>query len=152
MKAKNKRLVLITSLLATFFLGCILLFLNLRENLIYFYSPTEINESKTSKTEKIRVGGMVSKGSVKRELIMRDNEKLEKINFEITDFENSVQVNYIGILPDLFREGQGAVIEGYFQNKEMFNATTVFAKHDENYMPSSIKSKLENSGYWNKKY
>ena len=83
MKAKNKRLIIITILLATFFLGCILLFFNLRENLIYFYSPTEINENKTKKTEKIRVGGMVSKGSVKRELIMRDNEKLEKINFEI---------------------------------------------------------------------
>ena len=138
MKAKNKRLVIITSLLATFFLGCILLFLNLRENLIYFYSPTEINESKTSKTEKIRVGGMVSKGSVKRELIMRDNEKLEKINFEITDFENSVQVNYIGILPDLFKEEQGVVVEGIFKN-QIFLASKVLAKHDENYMPPEIK-------------
>ena len=59
---------------------------------------------------------------------------------------------YNGILPDLFREGQGAVIEGFFKNKETFNATSVFAKHDENYMPSSIKKGIEKSGYWNKKY
>ena len=139
MKDKNKRLIVISSLLATFFLGCILLFLNLRENLIYFYSPTEINEKKNEKSQKIRVGGMVSKGSVKRELIVRNNEKLEKINFEITDFKNSVYVNYIGILPDLFKEEQGVVVEGVFKN-QVFLANKVLAKHDENYMPPEIKN------------
>ena len=138
MKAKNKRLLIISFLLTTFFLGCILLFLNLRENLIYFYSPTEINEKKNAINKKIRVGGMVSKGSVKRELVKKDNARLERINFEITDFENSVSVNYIGILPDLFKEEQGVVVEGVFKN-QVFLASKVLAKHDENYMPPEIK-------------
>tara|TARA_B100000989_G_scaffold298231_1_gene286651 strand:+ start:2125 stop:2577 length:453 start_codon:yes stop_codon:yes gene_type:complete len=138
MKAKNKRLLMISFLLASFFLGCILLFLNLRENLIYFYSPTEINEKKNEKKEKIRVGGMVSKGSVERVLVMKNDKKLEKINFEITDFKNSVRVNYIGILPDLFKEEQGVVVEGIFKN-QVFLASKVLAKHDENYMPPEIK-------------
>ena len=138
MKAINKRLLMISFLLASFFLGCILLFLNLRENLIYFYSPTEINEKKNEKKEKIRVGGMVSKGSVERVLVMKNDKKLEKINFEITDFKNSVRVNYIGILPDLFKEEQGVVVEGIFKN-QVFLASKVLAKHDENYMPPEIK-------------
>ena len=138
MKAKNKRLLIISFLLATFFLGCILLFLNLRENLIYFYSPTEIYEKKNEINKKIRVGGMVSKGSVKRELVEQDDERLERINFEITDYENSVNVNYIGILPDLFKEEQGVVVEGIFKN-QVFLASKVLAKHDENYMPPEIK-------------
>ena len=138
MKAKNKRLLIISFLLTTFFLGCILLFLNLRENLIYFYSPTEINEKKNAINKKIRVGGMVSKGSVKRELVEQDDERLERINFEITDYENSVNVNYIGILPDLFKEEQGVVVEGIFKN-QVFLASKVLAKHDENYMPPEIE-------------
>ncbi len=138
MKAKNKRLLIISFLLTTFFLGCILLFLNLRENLIYFYSPTEINEKKNAINKKIRVGGMVSKGSVKRELVKKDNARLERINFQITDFENSVNVNYIGILPDLFKEEQGVVVEGVFKN-QVFLASKVLAKHDENYMPPEIE-------------
>ena len=72
--------------------------------------------------------------------------------FKITDDKNSIQVKYDGILPDLFREGQGAVIDGYFKNNKLFIAKNVFAKHDENYMPSSIKSDLKNSGYWKKNY
>ena len=66
--------------------------------------------------------------------------------------KKSIPVTYNGILPDLFREGQGAVIEGFFENNKVFNATNVFAKHDENYMPANIKDDLKNTGYWNKQY
>ena len=122
-----------------------LILFNTRENISYFYTPSEVDFSKININQKMRLGGYVEVDSFTK-------LSSSSFKFKITDEKKSINVNYIGILPDLFREGQGAVIEGYFQNKEMFNATTVFAKHDENYMPSSIKSKLENSGYWNKKY
>ena len=145
MSLRHQRLVLIlTSLL--FVLGAVLLILyNARENISYFYTPSELTSSNIKLDKKIRIGGFVEKNSFNK--ISSGN-----FNFRITDDVKSIYVNYNGILPDLFKEGQGAVIEGYFQNEKIFNATTVFAKHDENYMPSSIKSKLENSGYWNKKY
>tara|TARA_B100000214_G_C23938858_1_gene614616 strand:- start:242 stop:631 length:390 start_codon:yes stop_codon:yes gene_type:complete len=122
-----------------------LILYNTRENISYFYTPSEVDFSKININQKMRLGGYVEVDSFTK-------LSSSSFKFKITDEKKSINVNYIGILPDLFREGQGAVIEGYFENKEMFNATTVFAKHDENYMPSSIKSKLENSGYWNKKY
>ena len=95
--------------------------------------------------EKIRIGGFV------------ENDSFNKISsssfkFKITDEKASILVTFKGILPDLFREGQGAVIEGAFVDKNIFNATNVFAKHDENYMPASIKEDLKDTGYWNKKY
>ena len=122
-----------------------LILYNTRENISYFYTPSELNYSNIKINKLIRIGGFVEKNSFNK-------VSSSTFNFRITDDLNSIYVNYTGILPDLFREGQGAVIEGYFQNEKVFNAKTVFAKHDENYMPSSIKSKLENSGYWNKNY
>ena len=93
----------------------------------------------------MRIGGFV------------ENDSFNKISsssfkFRITDEKTSIIVTFNGILPDLFREGQGAVIEGAFVNYDVFNATNVFAKHDENYMPASIKEDLKDTGYWNKKY
>ena len=122
-----------------------LILYNTRENISYFYTPSELNYSNIKINKLIRIGGFVEKNSFNK-------VSSSTFNFRITDDLNSIYVNYTGILPDLFREGQGAVIEGYFESNKVFNATTVFAKHDENYMPSSVKSKLENSGYWNKKY
>ncbi len=145
MSLRYQRLLLI--ILSLFFvLGATLLILfNTKENISYFYTPSELSSLNINLDKKIRIGGFVEKNSFNK-------VSAGDFNFKITDDINSIYVNYKGILPDLFREGQGAVIEGYFQNKEIFNATTVFAKHDENYMPASIKSKLENSGYWNKNY
>ena len=122
-----------------------LILYNAKENISYFYTPSELNSSNIKMNKQIRIGGFVEKNSFTK-------ISASKFKFKITDNKKSIYVNYNGILPDLFREGQGAVIEGYFQNKKLFNAITVFAKHDENYMPSSIKSNLENTGYWNKKY
>ena len=144
MSLRYQRLLLIL-LSLTMVLGATLLILyNTKENISYFYTPSELNSSNIKMNKQIRIGGFVEKNSFSK-------ISASSFKFSITDNSKSINVNYNGILPDLFREGQGAVIEGYFENKEMFNATTVFAKHDENYMPSSIQSKLENSGYWNKK-
>ena len=127
-------------------LGAVLLILfNARENISYFYTPSEIRVANIDLNENIRMGGFIEKDSLNK-------ISSSSFNFKITDNNNSINVVYNGILPDLFREGQGAVIEGFFKNKETFNATSVFAKHDENYMPSSIKKGIEKSGYWNKKY
>ncbi len=122
-----------------------LILFNTKENISYFYTPSEIKLSNIELDKKIRIGGFVEKNSFIK-------ISASAFNFRISDNVNSIYVNYNGILPDLFREGQGAVIEGYFQDKNVFNAITVFAKHDENYMPASIKNKMEESGYWNKKY
>ena len=145
MSLRYQRLLLVLMSLI-FILGAVLLILyNTKENISYFYTPSELNFSNIKLDTKIRIGGFVEKNSFNK-------ISAGTFNFRITDDVNSIYVNYNGILPDLFREGQGAVIEGYFQNERVFNATTVFAKHDENYMPASIKEDLKDTGYWNKKY
>ena len=145
MSLRYQRLLLIILSLILIITATMLILYNTRENISYFYTPSELNYSNIKINKLIRIGGFVEKNSFNK-------VSSNAFNFRITDDLNSIYVNYTGILPDLFREGQGAVIEGYFQNEKVFNAKTVFAKHDENYMPSSIKSKLENSGYWNKNY
>tara|TARA_B100001769_G_C21865727_1_gene468631 strand:+ start:357 stop:746 length:390 start_codon:yes stop_codon:yes gene_type:complete len=122
-----------------------LILYNTKENISYFYIPSELNSSNIEKNKQIRIGGFVEKNSFSK-------ISASSFIFKITDNKNSIKVNFNGILPDLFREGQGAVIEGYFENEKTFNAIRVFAKHDENYMPSSIRSDIEKTGYWNKKY
>ena len=123
----------------------LLILYNVRENISYFYTPSELMLSKTEKNTQVRIGGFVEKNSL---------AKLPSgyYKFRITDNEYSINVRYSGIIPDLFREGQGAVIEGYLNKDNIFNATSIFAKHDENYMPNSIREKLQNEGYWNKNY
>ena len=145
MTLRYQRLLLILISLIFVFGAVLLILFNTKENISYFYTPSEISSSKIQIDKKIRIGGFVEKNSFNK-------ISASSFSFRITDNRNSIFVNYNGILPDLFREEQGAVIEGYFKDENIFKATTVFAKHDENYMPSSIKSKLENSGYWNKKY
>ena len=145
MSHRYQRLVLILVSLILILFAVLLILFNAKENISYFYTPSELNSANIKLNKKIRIGGFVEKNSFNK-------ISSSDFNFKITDDINSIYVIYNGILPDLFREGQGAVIEGYFEDKDKFNAVTVFAKHDENYMPSSIKSTLENSGYWNKKY
>ena len=145
MSLRFQRLLLILVSLVMIFAAILLILYNSRENISYFYTPSEIRVAKIDLNKNIRMGGFVEKDSLTK-------ISSSSFNFRITDNNNSINVVYSGILPDLFREGQGAVIEGFFKNKETFNATSVFAKHDENYMPSSIKKGIEKSGYWNKKY
>ena len=145
MSLRYQRLLLILVSLILVISAILLILFNAKENISYFYTPSELNSSNIKIGKQIRIGGYVEENSFNK-------ISASLFTFKITDNKNSIYVTYSGILPDLFREGQGAVIEGFFENKNKFKAVTVFAKHDENYMPSSIKSDIESSGYWNKKY
>ncbi len=145
MSLRYQRLILIILTLIMITFAVMLILYNTKENISYFYIPSELNSSNIEKNKQIRIGGFVEKNSFSK-------ISASSFIFKITDNKNSIKVNFNGILPDLFREGQGAVIEGYFENEKTFNAIRVFAKHDENYMPSSIRSDIEKTGYWNKKY
>ena len=138
MKLKTQRLFKVSLLLIIFLIGCSVLFYNLRNNLVFFFSPSEILEKKISYLENIRLGGMVKKGSVKKKETEIGEKKVQETIFTITDFEKEIAVYYIGILPDLFSEGQGVVVEGNLINENKFNARIVLAKHDENYMPPEL--------------
>ena len=145
MSLRFQRLLLILLTLVIILTAVLLILYNTRENVSYFYTPSEIDNSEIVINKKIRIGGFVENDSFNK-------MSSSSFKFRITDEKTSILVTFNGILPDLFREGQGAVIEGAFVNNEVFNATNVFAKHDENYMPASIKDSLEDTGYWNKKY
>tara|TARA_Y100000590_G_C15579214_1_gene961636 strand:- start:485 stop:844 length:360 start_codon:yes stop_codon:yes gene_type:complete len=104
---------------------------SLEENVVYFFSPTEIyNKSDISYHEKIRIGGLVKKGSI--------NKDNEAVNFIITDLKNEIFVYYKGMIPNLFSEGKGVVAEGKLRDRKYFIAKTILAKHDENYMPPEL--------------
>ena len=138
MKQKNKRLLVLTLSLILFATGSVIILTNLRDNLIFFYSPSEVIEKKIKPNQTIRLGGMVKEESLQKKVINIDGRSLEEISFIITDFNEEIKINYIGILPDLFKEGQGVVVEGIVENSGIFNAKYVLAKHDENYMPPEI--------------
>ena len=145
MSLRFQRLLLILLTLVIILSAVLLILYNTRENVSYFYTPSEIDKSDIIINKIIRIGGFVENNSFNK-------ISSSSFKFKITDEKASILVTFKGILPDLFREGQGAVIEGTFVDKKIFNATTVFAKHDENYMPASIKEDLKDTGYWNKKY
>ena len=145
MSLRFQRLLLILLTLVIILSAVLLILYNTRQNVSYFYTPSEINKSDIIINKLIRIGGFV-------EIDSFNKVSSSSFTFRITDEKTSILVNYNGILPDLFREGQGAVIEGAFDNNDIFNAATVFAKHDENYMPASIKEGLKDTGYWKKKY
>lgn len=112
----------------------------LNQNINLFYSPTDIVENKAPEGTRIRAGGMVVEGSV-----IRDTQSLN-VKFDMTDYANSVTVSFTGILPDLFREGQGIVAQGAMNSDGVFEAVEVLAKHDENYMPPEVAEALEKAG------
>ena len=145
MSLRFQRLLLILLTLIIILSAVLLILYNTKENISYFYTPSEIIKSEITINKLMRIGGFVESNSFNK-------VSSSSFKFRITDEKVSILVSYNGILPDLFREGQGAVIEGSFDNNDIFNATNVFAKHDENYMPASIKEDLKDTGYWNKKY
>ena len=121
-------------------LGLIIFFIfkSLEDNLVYFFSPTEINNKiNISYHEKIRVGGLVKKNSI--------TKKETSINFIITDLKNEIFVTYSGPIPNLFSEGKGVIAEGKLKDKKFFVADKILAKHDENYMPPEVAKVLEKS-------
>jgi len=140
--------ILVSLILIT---GALFLILNnSKKNIVFFYTPSELLElinADIKINQKFRIGGFVKQNSVKR--ISTTNHH---ITFIVTDNKNNIVVEYEGILPDLFSEGQGAVIEGMLGKNNILNAEKVFAKHDENYMPASIKEQLKSANYWQKNY
>ena len=124
----------ITFLLLSFISLILIVFLiikSLEENVVYFKSPTEINDLSELTKKKVRIGGMVKKDSLE--------VKAEEINFIITDFKNEIRVSYSGIIPNLFEEEKGVVAEGFIKDRNFFIAKKILAKHDENYMPPEVK-------------
>ena len=145
MSLRFQRLILILITLIILGLAILLILFNTKQNIVFFYTPTELIEQKISSGVKIRIGGYVKESSVKK-------KSLNTYEFKITDNINDLLVLYEGILPDLFREGQGTVIEGLMNSNNIVNASKVYAKHDENYMPASIKKELEKNNQWKKEY
>ena len=145
MSLRFQRLLLICLSLIFLTASIFLILFNSKKNLIFFYTPSELLNSKTQINDTIRIGGIVKKYSLKN---IEDN----KYVFIIHDNNNYVRVSYTGILPDLFREEQGVVVQGKLIKIDKIKADQVFAKHDENYMPTSIKKQLEKNKHWNKNY
>ena len=139
----NKRIVIFLISIITFLIISKFLFGALRENTIYFFSPTEVSDLIELPNKKIRIGGMVKKDSI--------NEENKKYNFIITDFNKEISVTYSGILPNLFVEGQGAVVEGNLISRKTFVGTKILAKHDENYMPKEVADSLKKIGNFKRK-
>ena len=145
MSLRFQRLVLILISLIILGAAALLILFNTKKNIVFFYTPTELLEQKISFGDKIRIGGYVKDSSLKK-------ISLNQYEFKITDNKNDLLVFYNGVLPDLFREGQGTVIEGLIENQSSVTALRVYAKHDENYMPASIKKELEKNNQWKKDY
>tara|TARA_B100000401_G_scaffold425345_1_gene354965 strand:- start:756 stop:1190 length:435 start_codon:yes stop_codon:yes gene_type:complete len=141
MTPKAQRSIAIFSIILVFTITTFLVLNALKDSIVFFYSPTETLEKFKYKENqnKIRIGGLVVKNS------LYQNNSIVK--FEVTDQKNKINVTYDGILPDLFREGQGVVIEGYFK-KGLLQATEILAKHDENYMPKEVADILKKEGNW----
>jgi cytochrome c-type biogenesis protein CcmE len=141
MTRKQRRLILIGASLGVLALAGALVLSALRDSIVFFNSPSDIVEQHVAPGARIRMGGLVKPGSIKR------GEQL-RINFEVTDGKADVPVAYQGLVPDLFREGQGVVVEGRLAPGGQFNADTVLAKHDERYMPREVADALKKSGHW----
>ena len=133
-KKVKLRFIFLALILASVILTVFLVLQSLKENVVYFQSPSEIKSLIELNKKKIRVGGMV-----KEQSIFIDSDR---VNFVITDFKNEINVVYTGAVPNLFAEGKGVVAEGFLKDKNYFTATKILAKHDENYMPPEVKEAL----------
>ena len=133
-KKVKLRFLFLVLILLTVILSVFLILQSLKENVVYFQSPSEIKSLVELDKNKIRVGGMVKKQSV--------SVNSEEINFIITDFKNEINVRYSGAVPNLFAEEKGVVAEGFLKDRNYFVATKILAKHDENYMPPEVKKAI----------
>jgi cytochrome c-type biogenesis protein CcmE len=141
MTRRQKRLSVIAGALAFLGLAATLTFVALGQKTSYFYMPADLKAAAVAPGEQIRLGGLVENGSIVR-------GEGATVSFAVTDKEKSVKVTYTGILPDLFREGQGVVVEGAFGTDGTFVADSVLAKHDERYMPKEVADALKAKGVW----
>lgn len=136
--ARKQRLMIVGAIVLGAAVAVSLLLVAFNEGLNVFFTPTEIAEGKVQSNQHIRIGGMVKEGS-----LVREGLEGTRIEFVTTDFNAEIPVVYDGVLPDLFREGQGVVAEGFVDENGVFNARQIMAKHDENYMSAEVKAALE---------
>jgi cytochrome c-type biogenesis protein CcmE len=141
MTRKQRRLTIIGFCLATLGLAVGLVMFAMRDTIVFFYSPSDIAEKGVVAGQRFRLGGLVEQGSVVR-------DENATIRFAVTDDGKATKVVYSGVLPDLFREGQGVVTEGRLDDTGTFVADSVLAKHDENYMPPEVAEALKKRGVW----
>jgi cytochrome c-type biogenesis protein CcmE len=141
MTRKQRRLALIGGGMGVLAIAVALMLNALRDSIVFFNSPSDVVEKHVHPGTRIRLGGLVKNASV-----MRGNNL--SVRFEVTDGKNGIPVSYQGVLPDLFREGQGVVAEGALDAGGTFNADSILAKHDENYMPAEVADALKRSGHW----
>jgi cytochrome c-type biogenesis protein CcmE len=140
MSRKRLRLYLVLATLVVLGIAATLILRALNEELVFFLSPSQIVDKQPNAGQQIRLGGLVEAGSVAK--------SGEIVTFSVTDLNKAVKVTYRGLLPDLFREGQGVVVEGAFDGSGQFMASEVLAKHDETYMPPEVAKALKESGRW----
>lgn len=145
MTRKQRRLTMIAGALAVLAVAAALVLNAMRSSIMFFTTPGKIAEQHIAPGTKFRLGGLVEQGSLVR------GEQL-KVRFEVTDGNAKVPVAYQGILPDLFREGQGVISEGALDSSGVFRADTVLAKHDETYMPKAVADELKKEGHWKDDY
>jgi cytochrome c-type biogenesis protein CcmE len=133
-KKVKLRFLFLALILLSVILSVFLILQSLKDNVVYFQSPSEIKNLIEIDKKKIRVGGMVKENSI--------NINSNEVNFIITDFKNEINVIFAGAVPNLFAEGKGVVAEGFLKDKNYFLATKILAKHDENYMPPEVKEAI----------
>lgn len=141
MTRKQKRLAVIVGGLAILGLAAGLVLYALRDTIVFFYTPSEVAQKNVAPGTRLRLGGLVEKGSLSK-------TGGTTVTFIVTDLTKTMNVSYIGQLPDLFREGQGVVAEGVLDANGALVADTVLAKHDEKYMPKDVADKLKAQGVW----
>lgn len=140
MSRKSKRLLAVLGLVAGLGVAVALVLSAFNENLVFFHSPSDVVEKQLPPDRRFRIGGLVVQGSVKKDGLNTE--------FTVTDMRHEVRISYTGMLPDLFREGQGVVANGRLDRDGRFVASEVLAKHDENYMPPEVADALKKSGQW----
>src|SRR5690349_1460767 len=145
MTRKQRRLTLIGSGMAVLAIAVALMLNALRDSIVFFNSPSDVVEKHVAAGTRIRLGGLVQTGG-----LVRGNNL--SVRFEVTDGKNGIPVNYRGVLPDLFREGQGVIAEGALDPGGTFTADSILAKHDETYMPKEVADALKRSGHWKDDY
>ena len=142
MKRKTLRLYLLAASLCLLGVAVGLALYAFQSRIVYFFSPSDVAADRPATGRVVRLGGLVEAGSVDR------SGDRSTIHFNVTDLKNTIGVTYRGVLPDLFREGQGVVVEGAYGSDGSFTATEVLAKHDEKYMPPEVAKALKESGRW----
>ena len=141
MTRKGRRLAIISAAGFTLAIAVGLVLFALRDSIVFFYGPTEMAEKAPPRGTRLRIGGLVKSGSL-------THHGSSSVVFAVTDLKHDIKVSYTGLLPDLFREGQGVVAEGTVEGPDLFHADTVLAKHDERYMPKDVADKLKQQGTW----